>query len=116
MAAASVIDPDVRWRLKIGEYIAKRKVSLRPPFSYTWAARPRLIAVCPSYSWYAINYSIEHFAGYYGLYFGPPPLDNASTGSGSPEAIAFVRLQYPEQTLSFLLRRQRYAPSLQTLA
>jgi hypothetical protein len=71
MAAASVIDPDVRWRLKIGEYIAKRKVSLRPPFSYTWAARPRLIAVRPSYSWYAINYSIEHFAGYYGLYFGP---------------------------------------------
>jgi hypothetical protein len=46
---------------------------------------------------------------------GNPPLDNASTGSGSPEAIAFV-LQYPVQTLSFLLRRQNYAPSLQTLA
>jgi hypothetical protein len=45
-----------------------------------------------------------------------PPLDNASTSSGSPEAIAFVRLQYPVQTLSFLLRRQNYAPSLQTLA
>jgi hypothetical protein len=46
---------------------------------------------------------------------GNPPLDNASTGSGSPEAIAFV-LQYPVQTLSFLLRRQNYAPFLQTLA
>jgi len=45
-----------------------------------------------------------------------PPLDNASTGSGSPEAIAFVRWQYPVQTLSFLLRRQNYALSLQTLA
>jgi hypothetical protein len=31
---------------------------------------------------------------------GNPPLDNASTGSGSPEAIAFV-WQYPVQTLSF---------------
>jgi hypothetical protein len=47
---------------------------------------------------------------------GNPPLDNASTGSGSPEAIAFVRLQYPVQTLSFLLRRQNYAPSFPTLA
>ena len=35
-----------------------------------------------------------------------PPWDNASTGSDSPEAIAFVRLQYPVQTLSFLFRRQ----------
>jgi hypothetical protein len=47
---------------------------------------------------------------------GNPPLDTASTGSGSPEDIAFVRLQYPVQTLSFLLRRQNYAPSLPTLA
>jgi len=47
---------------------------------------------------------------------GNPRLANASIGSGSLEAIAFVRWQYPVQTLSFFLRRQNYAPSLPTLA
>jgi len=72
-AARSVIDPDVRWRFKIGECIAKHtKCPLTPTRSPTPAPPgPGGLQVLPSYSRYAINYSIEHFAGYYGLYFGP---------------------------------------------
>jgi hypothetical protein len=77
---------------------------------------PACRTVLPSYSRYAINYSIDVLQGIMVYILDNPPLNNASTGSGSPEAIAFVRLQYPVQTLSFLLRRQNYAPSLQTLA
>jgi hypothetical protein len=50
--------------------------------------------VLPSYSRYAINYSIDVLQGIMVYILDHPPLDNASTGSGSPEAIAFVRLQY----------------------
>src|SRR5580700_4612197 len=65
--------PDVRWRFKIGECIAKHtKCPLTPTRSPAPAPPgPGGLQVLPSYSRYAINYSIEHFAGYYGLYFGP---------------------------------------------
>jgi hypothetical protein len=58
--------------------------------------------VLPSYSRYAINYSIDVLQGIMVYILDHPPLDNASTGSGSPEAIAFVRCNTPVQTLSFL--------------
>jgi len=54
MAAPSVIDPDCLWRFKIGEYIAKHKVSLTPTRSPTpappgprpIAGPPQLLSVC----------------------------------------------------------------------
>ena len=40
MASPRVIDPELRWRFKTGESIAKHKVSPNTdPLSCTWAAR-----------------------------------------------------------------------------
>jgi hypothetical protein len=107
MAARSVIDPDVRWRCKIGECIAQHKASL------THLRRPapadcRSSPVTPDMQ---LITALSILQGIMVYILGHPPWDDASTGSGSPEAIAFVRLQYPVPTLSFLLRRQTYAPS-----
>jgi hypothetical protein len=117
IAARSVIDPEVRWRFKIAEYIAKHKVSLTPTCSLR--AGPPGPADCRSALVTLSMQLITAFSILQGIMvyiLGNPPLDDASTGSGSPEAIACVRLQYPVSTLSSLLRRQSYAPSLQTLA
>jgi hypothetical protein len=68
MAARRVID--VGWRFKFGESIAKHKVPITTRSPTPAPPGPGGLQVRPSYSQYAINYSIEHFAGYYGLYFG----------------------------------------------
>jgi hypothetical protein len=81
------------------------------------ARTPACRTVLPSYSRYAINYSIERFAGYYGLYFGQSSVGQCKHRywfSWRPSLLSACNT--PVQTLSFLLRRQSYAPSLQTLA
>jgi hypothetical protein len=57
----------------LAERYRSRFFAMMGCFQKTAAQRARIPAwrtVLPSYSRYAINYSIEHFAGYYGLYFG----------------------------------------------
>jgi hypothetical protein len=65
LAARNVVDPDVWWHLKTGEYIAAhRAVPHTDPFSYTRAAQPWV-----AHEWLSdlLIYSIQRAAGFGGL-------------------------------------------------
>jgi hypothetical protein len=65
MAAGNVIDPDVWWHLKTGEYIAQHKtVPHADPFSYTRAGQPWV-----AHEWLAelLLYEVDRVAGMAGL-------------------------------------------------